>query len=80
MTDATGHCNWPDSGPLTTQMVYEGTRVNYWVHPDAKTGRFIIVRIQPPNVEDSFVEGGFRDHSDAHAWLANEIGAGRLAK
>ena len=78
MSDATGHFNWPDSGPFTTQLTYKGIHANYYCHPDAKTGWFLIIRGQPTDEKDTLVKGGFRDIFHATAWLENEISSGRL--
>lgn len=72
--------NWSGVGPFTTQMMYEGILANYYVHPDSKTGKFVIVAIQPLNTPDTLVQDGFSNIEQAHIWLANEIRSGRLSR
>ncbi|MFZ0737654.1 MAG: hypothetical protein WAM96_11240 [Candidatus Acidiferrales bacterium] len=77
MSDATGHKDRPGAGPLSASEVVNGILTNFYTHENPETGKFEVVRGNPPGTPDAVV-AEFSDRYSAKLWVREEWLAGRL--
>lgn len=78
MSDAAGHRDRPNAGPLnSSQIALGGISTNYYWYQNEASGRYEVVRGMPAGTPDVVVKE-FTDIPDLQNWVNEEWVRGRL--